>query len=104
HLSVSACRGALPAVHPFPTDALPISFDARDPASRPQARPTLLEVLRQAPPVPPRLAFVRSPVWDQAEEDVKAGFAELVEALGEQIGRASCRERGEMAGGGAREE
>src|SRR5690606_5284156 len=45
----------------------------------------LLEVLRQAPPVPPRLAFVRSPVWDQAEEDVKAGFAELVEALGERV-------------------
>jgi len=62
-----------------------MAFDARDPASRPQARPTLLEVLRQAPPVPPRLAFVRSPVWDQAEEDVKAGFAELVEALGERV-------------------
>src|SRR5690606_29224 len=62
-----------------------MAFDARDPASRPQARPNLLEVLRQAPPVPPRLAFVRSPVWDQAEEDVKAGFAELVEALGERV-------------------
>jgi len=62
-----------------------MAFDASDPASRPPARPTLLEVLRQAPPVPPRLAFVRSPVWDQAEEDVKAGFAELVEALGERV-------------------
>ena len=62
-----------------------MAFDARDPASQPRARPQLLEVLREAPPVPPKLAFVRSPVWDQAAEDTKAGFAELVEALGEQV-------------------
>jgi Asp-tRNA(Asn)/Glu-tRNA(Gln) amidotransferase A subunit family amidase len=62
-----------------------MAFDAKDPASQPRARPQLLEVLRAPPPVPPRLAFVRSPVWDQAAEDTKAGFAELVEALGERV-------------------
>ena len=62
-----------------------MAFDARDPASRPLARPTLLETLREAPPAPPRLAFVRSPVWDEATPDAKAGFAELVEALGAQV-------------------
>jgi Asp-tRNA(Asn)/Glu-tRNA(Gln) amidotransferase A subunit family amidase len=62
-----------------------MAFDAKDPASRPRARPSLLELLREEPPVPPRLAFVRSPVWDQADEDTRAGFAELVEALGERI-------------------
>jgi Asp-tRNA(Asn)/Glu-tRNA(Gln) amidotransferase A subunit family amidase len=62
-----------------------MAFDAKDPASQPSARPHLLEVLRAPPPVPPRLAFVRSPVWDQAAEDTKAGFAELVEALGERV-------------------
>jgi Asp-tRNA(Asn)/Glu-tRNA(Gln) amidotransferase A subunit family amidase len=62
-----------------------MAFDAKDPASRPRARPSLLEVLREGPPVPPRLAFVRSPVWDQADEDTRAGFAELAEALGERI-------------------
>ncbi len=62
-----------------------MAFDARDPASQPRARPQLLEVLREAPPVPPKLAFVRSVVWDQAAEDTKAGFAELVEALGEHV-------------------
>jgi Asp-tRNA(Asn)/Glu-tRNA(Gln) amidotransferase A subunit family amidase len=35
--------------------------------------------------VPPRLAFVRQPVWDQAAEDTKAAFAELVEHLGERV-------------------
>jgi Asp-tRNA(Asn)/Glu-tRNA(Gln) amidotransferase A subunit family amidase len=62
-----------------------MAFDAKDPASRPHARPALLEVLREAPPVPPKLAFVRSPVWDQAAEDTKAGFAELVDALDGRI-------------------
>jgi len=62
-----------------------MAFDARDPASRPRARPDLLRVLREPPPVPPKLGFVRSPVWDQAEEDAKAGFAELVEVLGERV-------------------
>jgi Asp-tRNA(Asn)/Glu-tRNA(Gln) amidotransferase A subunit family amidase len=61
-----------------------MAFDARDPASQPRARPQLLEVLRAAPPVPPKLAFVRSPVWDRAAEDTRAGFAELIEALGER--------------------
>jgi Asp-tRNA(Asn)/Glu-tRNA(Gln) amidotransferase A subunit family amidase len=62
-----------------------MAFDARDPATRPHARPRLLEVLRAAPPVPPKLAFVRSPVWEQADEDARVGFAELVQALGERI-------------------
>jgi Asp-tRNA(Asn)/Glu-tRNA(Gln) amidotransferase A subunit family amidase len=66
-----------------------MAFDAKDPASQPRARPQLLEVLHAAPPVPPKLAFVRSPVWDQAAEDTKAGFAELVEALGERAEEAA---------------
>ncbi len=68
----------------FLTEPL-MAFDARDPASRPLARPPLLETLRQAPPAPPNLAFVRSAVWDEAADDTKAGFAELVEALGERV-------------------
>jgi Asp-tRNA(Asn)/Glu-tRNA(Gln) amidotransferase A subunit family amidase len=62
-----------------------MAFDDRDPAMRPQARPDLLAMLREAPPVPPRLAFVRSPVWGQAAEDTQAGFAELASALGDRV-------------------
>ncbi|MGH6896392.1 MAG: amidase [Geminicoccaceae bacterium] len=61
-----------------------LAFDAKDPDTRPRARPDLLAVLREPPPAPPKLAFVRSPVWDQAAEDTKAGFTELAEALGER--------------------
>jgi Asp-tRNA(Asn)/Glu-tRNA(Gln) amidotransferase A subunit family amidase len=62
-----------------------MAFDAHDPDLRPHARPDLIRISREAPPVPPQLAFVRSPVWDQAAEDTKAGFAELVEQLGERV-------------------
>jgi Asp-tRNA(Asn)/Glu-tRNA(Gln) amidotransferase A subunit family amidase len=62
-----------------------MAFDELDPAMRPQARPDLLATLREAPPVPPSLAFVRQPIWDQAAEDTSAGFAELASALGSRV-------------------
>ncbi len=49
---------------------------------RPAAPAPLARVLAEEPPVEPKLAFVKSPVWDQAEEVTKEAFAELVEALG----------------------
>jgi Asp-tRNA(Asn)/Glu-tRNA(Gln) amidotransferase A subunit family amidase len=62
-----------------------MAFDARDPDLRPRMRPALTETLAEEPPVPPRLALVRTPVWDQAESDVREAFAELVGHLGEQV-------------------
>jgi Asp-tRNA(Asn)/Glu-tRNA(Gln) amidotransferase A subunit family amidase len=62
-----------------------IGFDARDPDTRLEAPPRLLEVAGQDWPLPPDLALVKSPVWDQAEDDLKAAFAELAEALGPRI-------------------
>jgi Asp-tRNA(Asn)/Glu-tRNA(Gln) amidotransferase A subunit family amidase len=62
-----------------------MGYDANDPDVVPQAAPRLVEVARQEPPVRPTLAFVRTAVWDQAEADTKEAFAELVDALGEQI-------------------
>src|SRR5262249_41545706 len=35
--------------------------------------------------LPPRFAFVRTPVWDKAEADTKAAFEELVTALGPAV-------------------
>jgi Asp-tRNA(Asn)/Glu-tRNA(Gln) amidotransferase A subunit family amidase len=62
-----------------------MGYDPADPALRPDARPRLLEVAMQPPPVVPDLAFVRTPVWDQAEEETKAAFDELVAALGGRV-------------------
>ena len=60
-------------------------FDDRDPDMRLRERPDLVQTVAEEPPVPPRLAFVRTPVWDQAEKDVKEAFVGLVERLGERV-------------------
>ena len=67
-------------------DAL-VGHDEHDPDTRPMARMDLLATASAEPPVRPSLAFVKSPVWNAAEADVRAGFGELTDALGDV-----CRE------------
>jgi Asp-tRNA(Asn)/Glu-tRNA(Gln) amidotransferase A subunit family amidase len=57
-----------------------MAFDAADPAMWPRARPALLAAVAP-PPAPPRLAFVRSPYWEQASPDARAAFEALREDL-----------------------
>jgi Asp-tRNA(Asn)/Glu-tRNA(Gln) amidotransferase A subunit family amidase len=64
-----------------------IGHDAGDRATTPLAAQGLPATAASDPPLPPLFAFVRQPVWDQAEADTKEGFAELVDALGEQCDR-----------------
>ena len=60
-------------------------FDQEDPDTRPIARPPFAAVAASEPPLPPRFAFVRSPVWEQAEPATRAAFDELVATLGDTI-------------------
>jgi Asp-tRNA(Asn)/Glu-tRNA(Gln) amidotransferase A subunit family amidase len=60
-------------------------FDAEDLDTRPVARPPFADVAASKPPLPPRFAFVRSPVWDQTEEVTRDAFAELVDVLGDAV-------------------
>jgi Asp-tRNA(Asn)/Glu-tRNA(Gln) amidotransferase A subunit family amidase len=69
-----------------------MAFDDRDPDMRPRTRPTLVKTAAEEPPVTPHLAFVRSPVWDQAGDDTEAAFAELVEILGENAAEVELPE------------
>ncbi len=57
-------------------------YDERDPDMALRPRPHLSAVAMSLPPVTPRFAFVKSPVWDQADSDVQQGFAELKQHLG----------------------
>lgn len=59
--------------------------DAEDPATSPEPVPPLLQVARSAAPLKPVFAFVKPPGWDAADPELHAAFAELVEALGEQV-------------------
>ncbi|MCA6105814.1 amidase [Bradyrhizobium cenepequi] len=60
-----------------------VGFDEEDLDTRPVAHPPFSAVAANEPPLPPRFAFVRSAVWEQAEPVTREAFAELVEALGE---------------------
>ncbi len=60
--------------------------DESDPDTEPRSRAPLAEAAAEDPPVPPRLAFVKTPMWDQAEPETHRAFGELVEHLGPAAG------------------
>jgi Asp-tRNA(Asn)/Glu-tRNA(Gln) amidotransferase A subunit family amidase len=62
-----------------------VGYDERDPDSRPRARIPLREVAVEEPPLPPMLAFVKTPRWERTSEDTREAFGELAEALGDRL-------------------
>jgi Asp-tRNA(Asn)/Glu-tRNA(Gln) amidotransferase A subunit family amidase len=62
-----------------------VGHDPRDPDTRVRARPAFVSVAGAEPPLPPLLAFVKTPAWERAADDLKEGFAELVAALGDRV-------------------
>jgi len=59
-------------------------FDEHDPDTHLRARQRLVASAAEEPPRAPMFAFVKSPVWDQADDDTREGFAQLVDTLGDQ--------------------
>ena len=62
-----------------------MEYDRRDRAMQPRGRPRLGRTMAETPPMEPHLAFVRSPVWDQADESSKDAFRELISAVEERV-------------------
>ena len=62
-----------------------MTFDARDRAMHPRGAARLLEVAKTAPPRPPRLAFVKTPVWPEAAPSTVKAFDGLVARLGDSV-------------------
>ena len=58
--------------------------DEDDRATRVSARPPLLRVATSEPPLPPKLAAVRTPFWGEIDADARAAFDELVDFLGDR--------------------
>lgn len=58
--------------------------DPEDSDTRTVAAPAFLATMADDPPLPPRLAFVRTPIWDKAEPETRAGFEALVARIGGQ--------------------
>jgi Asp-tRNA(Asn)/Glu-tRNA(Gln) amidotransferase A subunit family amidase len=60
-------------------------WDEGDADTRPRARVPFREIAAEEPPIEPRIAFVKTPVWDRAAEETKQAFAEIVGALGQRV-------------------
>lgn len=60
-------------------------FDDRDPDMRLRSHLNLIDTATEDPLMTPRLAFVKTPAWDQANEDVQGAFTELVDFLGDRV-------------------
>jgi Asp-tRNA(Asn)/Glu-tRNA(Gln) amidotransferase A subunit family amidase len=60
-------------------------YDPEDPDTRLFATPAFMHVAAEDPPLPPTLAFMRTPVWDaHIEAECAAALEELREHLGER--------------------
>jgi Asp-tRNA(Asn)/Glu-tRNA(Gln) amidotransferase A subunit family amidase len=62
-----------------------VGFDEEDSDTRPVGRLPFASVAASEPPLPPRFAFVKTPVWDKADATTQEAFAELVAALGDSV-------------------
>jgi Asp-tRNA(Asn)/Glu-tRNA(Gln) amidotransferase A subunit family amidase len=62
-----------------------VGHDEHDPDTRPRARIPFGDVTSEEPPIPPMLAFLKTPLWDRADDDTKGAFAELVAHLGDRV-------------------
>ncbi|HZD91953.1 MAG TPA: amidase [Pseudolabrys sp.] len=60
-------------------------FDPNDADMRPRAAPQLSRLASQPPSLPPKLAFLRTPIWDRADTDTREGFEELAGMLGDNV-------------------
>lgn len=62
-----------------------VGFDEQDPDTRPRARIPFVQVAGEEPPLPPLVAFVKGPVWSDAERETHEAFSELVAHLGDRV-------------------
>ncbi len=58
-------------------------FDAQDESMTPLAPPCISSVMAKSVPAEPVFAFIRTPAWDQVEQETKDGFRNLIEAANE---------------------
>lgn len=59
-----------------------IGYDPEDPDTRPSPAPQLRKIAIQTPPIEPRFAFIKTAVWDQADQATQDAFEELASFLG----------------------
>ena len=67
-------------------------YDDKDPDCRLQSPPALLSTALQDFPLAPKFAWIPTPAWRHAGADLKDGFAELLQHLGDAVDEAELPE------------
>ena len=67
-------------------------YDDGDPHMAPHSRPRLAETAAEDPPLTPTIAFVKSPVWDDAEKEAQEALDEIAKFLGDACDDVSLPE------------
>ena len=62
-----------------------VAHDEHDPDTRPRARIPFANIAAEEPPLPPRLALIKTPHWDRTEPETRAAFQELAAHLGDRV-------------------
>jgi Asp-tRNA(Asn)/Glu-tRNA(Gln) amidotransferase A subunit family amidase len=60
-------------------------YDERDPDTRPRPRVPYARLAAEEAPLPPMLAFVKTPRWTATDDETQAAFAELVDHLADRV-------------------
>ncbi|MCF8199986.1 MAG: amidase [Sulfuritalea sp.] len=61
------------------------AYDPDEPDMVPRACVPMQKVCIEEPPLPPKLALIKTPLWPKADADVHEGLAELAHHLGEYV-------------------
>lgn len=69
-----------------------MAFDDADRHMRPRARPHLSKIAMSEPPMPPKVGFLKTPAWDQADTETQEAFAELADVLGDRCAEVEIAE------------
>ena len=67
-------------------------YDERDPDTHPRARTPFLQVAASEPPFAPKIAFIKTHLWDKVEDETRDAFTELTGVLGAQCEEFSLPE------------
>jgi len=62
-----------------------MAYDGRDPNQRTRARAALVDTAAQEPPVPPRIAFVKTPIWAKADAETQEAFTKFAARHGSYV-------------------
>ena len=62
-----------------------VGYDEQDSDTIPRAHIPFGHIAAEEPPLPPMFAFIKTPMWERADEDTREGFAEVIEQLGGQV-------------------